>query len=193
MAQYTVTINSSFDASPEALAVESQLDSILFVNTSTVAVSINPLSLGTNTAPPGITVPAATPGGANGQAVMHLFPYFTFCYYIVPAGASTSYGAYGVQIQNNPIPIMIAGGNATPSVVAIPANGKVIFVAQDNTYTILWTSTSTNPFNPAITTIGPTSGQSCQAITTGDLTYQISVPGGHGRRNGGTVKVKGSR
>ncbi len=193
MPQHTVTINSNFDASPPALAVGSQIDTILFVNTSTVAVSINPLAVGTGTVPPGITVPAATPGGANGQAVMHLFSYFTFSYYIVPAGSSTNYGAYGVQIQGNPIPIMIAGGSATPSIVSIPQSGYVTFVAQDNTYTITWTSTNTNPFTPAITTIGPTSGRSCQAIAAGDLDYQISVPGGHGRRNGGTVKVVSGR
>ncbi len=195
MSQHTVTISSSYDASPEAFAVTSQLDTVLFVNTSTVAVSINPVPpQGNGSAPPSIVVPAATPGGANGQAVMHLLPYSTFNYYVVPVGTSTSYGPYGIEISGNPIGISIAGGNATPSIVAIPPNGHLTFLAQDSTtYTINWNITP-NPFSPAITTINSTSGYNCQATVTGNLDYTIaSPPPGHGKRNGGTVKVVGGR
>jgi len=188
--QYTVTISSSYDASPEAFAVTSQLDTILFVNTSTFVVSINPVPpAGNGSVPPGVIVPAATPGGANGQAVMHLLPYSTFNYYIVPVGTSNNYGPYGVEISGNPIAISISGGVATPSVVAIPPNGHLTFLAQDNTYTINWNITP-NPFSPAITTINTFSGHNSQAIATGNLDFTISPST---KRSGGTVRVKGSR
>jgi len=195
MAQYTVTISSSYDASPEAFAVPGQLDTVLFVNTSTVAVNIVPVPpQGNGSAPPGTVVPAATPGGANGQAVMHLLPYTTFNYYIVPVGTSNNYGPYGVEISGNPIGIGITGGVATPSVVAIPPNGHLEFLPQDNTYTITWSNQSTNPFSPAITTINTAGGRNSQATTTGNLDYTISPPPpGHSRRSGGTVRVKSSR
>ena len=191
MPQYTVTISSSYDASPEAFAVTSQLDTVLFVNTSTVAVSINPVPpQGNGTVPPSLTVPAATPGGANGQAVMRLLPYATFNYYVVPVGSSNNYGPYGVEISGNPIGISITGGNATPSIVAIPRNGHLTFLAQDSTtYTISWNITP-NPFSPAITTINSTGGYNCQATVAGDLDYTISPSA---KRSGGTVRVKGAR
>jgi hypothetical protein len=186
MPQYTVTIDSSFHASPEAVAANNS-DTVLFVNNSPVAVSINP---GSNPATVGYTLPSNLNVPADSQAEMRLAFSPTFNYYVVPVGTSGGYGPYSVHIRGIAIGIDITGGNAQS--VVIPANGFVEFIAQDDTYGISW-GTPANPFSPAITTVAPLTRQSSQAIATGNFGYTISPPPGkHTKKSGGTVKVAGA-
>jgi hypothetical protein len=113
--------------------------------------------------------------------------------YNVVIGGNT-YGPYAIQVGSGPIYVSVTGSNTTPSLVVIPTNGWVEFVATDSNYTVSWQASTGDPFYPPVTTIGvglPNNVPHQVRLANNSFPYTLGA-GLAAAAGGGTVKVRGT-
>jgi hypothetical protein len=193
---WTITISSSYGASPQGLIV-SQGDTVMFQNNSSSTITITWVTpVAGQPVSSNISVAPGTSGGFQA-------PNYNASgnYYVYANGVQQS-GPYGIQVGAGPMYVQVTYNNGlgtpvcTPDPVVIPwgnatvGRGKLQMIAGDsNTYSVGWTNG--DPFTPPLTTV-PDGVVHTDILGVGDYPYTLSKNGiaAGGGNGGGTVKVK---
>jgi hypothetical protein len=195
----TITINSSFVASPQAI-IYGLGTTVEFTNNSGVAININFVPN-----PPGSTLFTNIANLANGASSSQGPINVTgSANYYVNAGG-TNYGPYAIQVGNGSLWVQVTGvdgvGQCVPAVAVIPVEGGLQMNSADVTYDVVWKGVSGDPFSPILQNVykGMSSNvmHTAEPDASGTYTYTVAtqtpskptaVPGS----GGGTVKIQSS-
>ncbi|MGA2966153.1 MAG: hypothetical protein ABSD64_08065 [Terriglobales bacterium] len=178
----TISIDSTFTPTPQAVKVLTGTE-IEFVNNSgsTINITFNPN-------PPGSPPPAAqllfspigniSPGGSSTPQSPQSANGSTN--YMVNMVGGASYGPFAIQVGNGPLYIQVNYSNnaasCNPGEVVIPVGGQLQMVNTDsNSYSVGWGPGITNPFNPALTSVGGQQGNAIHQATAGAGTYTYTA------------------
>ena len=195
----TITINSSFVASPQAI-IYGLGTTVEFTNNSGVAININFVPN-----PPGPTLFTNIANLANGASSSQGPINVTGSANYHVNAASTNYGPYAIQVGNGSLWVQVTGlngvGQCVPAVAVIPVEGGLQMNSADVTYDVDWEGLSGDPFSPTLENVykGMSSNvmHTAKPGATGSFTYTVAtqppskprlsgVPGS----GGGTVKIQ---
>ena len=195
----TITINSSFVASPQAI-IYGLGTTVEFINNSGVAINITFVAN-----PPGPTLFSNITNLANGASSSQgPINVSGSANYYVNVGA-TNYGPYAIQVGNGSLWVQVTSldgvGQCVPAVAVIPVQGGLQMNSTDVTYDVDCEGVSGDPLSPVLQNVykGMSSNvmHTAKPGATGSFTYTVAtqppskprlsgVPGS----GGGTVKIQ---
>jgi plastocyanin len=178
----TITIDSTLTPTPQAVKVAPGTE-IEFVNNSGDTINIT-----FNANPPGSPPPnaqvlfnnTANIGPGESDTLTPLLSNGSTNYMVNVVGGS-SYGPFAIQVGNGPLYVQVTYDSTNnvamcdPGTVVIPVGGALQMINTDsNSYNIGWGGI-TNPFNPALTTVGGNQGNSIHQGTASAGTYTYTA------------------